>query len=659
MHFKNPEILWCFFLIFIPVIIHLFYFRKKKKVYFSNIKILKELSVKSNSIKKLKKIFLLILRIAYISALILAFSNLYLNQKNSKNNNLDKIIYIDNSESMTIQGEKGELLSQAKNDAISLIKSFENNVRIKVLTNGLPFSAPQSFNKQKSIQEIEKISVSTNVFKIDKIINWLSENKLSKNQLYIFSDFQKSSSNKTYYLNSTLVKQYLPSQTSNIYIDSVWFSKPYHSQKENCEINFRLNNNSKFNLENLELKLNLEDFNRTFYTSIPKYSKKNISYSFVEQNKKSNKGSITVTDLNTQFDNTFRFNYDISSQIELLLINGKDSSASVKNVLNLEEKINISTVNESKLNDKTFINKQVIILNGLRGISPFLKSQLINKLNKNTSIIIFPGKMDFLKKEDYEKLLKEIETGRILKINHSKTQITSIESESIFFKGVLKLKSKPKINRVTTKHYIDFECNKSFPLIKLNNDSPILIKNIHTPFYLFTSSLSSDDSDIIKNALFPTIVLRICELSSKSNLRYFINDSKENYTLYNKILSNNQPLKLKNDSKEYIPKQSTKENQTKIDLINLNLKPDFYNVIQNEKIRETVSVNNNPSESKLNYYNKTELLSIFNPKSINENGSPITESTIKLQKEKKTWKLFIMLSLILIFAEISIIKFWK
>ena len=255
--------------------------------------------------------------------------------------------------------------------------------------------------------------------------------------------------------------------------------------------------------------------------------------------------------------------------------------------------------------------------------------------------------------------MKEIETGRILKINHSKTQITSIESESIFFKGVLKLKSKPKINRVTTKHYIDFECNKSFPLIKLNNDSPILIKNIHTPFYLFTSSLSSDDSDIIKNALFPTIVLRICELSSKSNLRYFINDSKENYTLYNKILSNNQPLKLKNDSKEYIPKQSTKENQTKIDLINLNLKPDFYNVIQNEKIRETVSVNNNPSESKLNYYNKTELLSIFNPKSINENGSPITESTIKLQKEKKTWKLFIMLSLILIFAEISIIKFWK
>ena len=267
--------------------------------------------------------------------------------------------------------------------------------------------------------------------------------------------------------------------------------------------------------------------------------------------------------------------------------------------------------------------------------------------------------MDFLKKEDYEKLLKEIETGRILKINHSKTQITSIESESIFFKGVLKLKSKPKINRVTTKHYIDFECNKSFPLIKLNNDSPILIKNIHTPFYLFTSSLSSDDSDIIKNALFPTIVLRICELSSKSNLRYFINDSKENYTLYNKILSNNQPLKLKNDNKEYIPKQSTKENQTKIDLINLNLKPHFYYVIQNEKIRETVSVNNNPSESKLNYYNKTELLSIFNPKSINENGSPITESTIKLQKEKKIWKLFIILSLILIFAEISIIKFWK
>ena len=659
MYFKNPEILWCFFLIIIPILLHLFYLRKKKKVYFSNIKILKELNLKSNTIRNLKKVILLIIRIAYLSALILAFSNLNFNKKNNFSSNLEKIIFIDNSESMTIQGEKGELLSQAKEDAISLIKSFENNVRIKILTNNLPFSSTPSLNKQKSIQEIDKITASTREFNFNNIESWLDENKLTKNELYIFSDFQKATQNKTNNLKATFLKQYLPSQTSNLFIDSVWFSKPYHSQKENCEINIRLNNNSEFNFENIELNLKLEKFNRTFYTSIAKKTKKNISYSFVEQNKKSNKGSITVNDLNTQFDNTFRFNYDVISQIEVLLINGKDSSEFINKVLNLERKIKVTSINNLKLNDKAFTNKQVIILNGLQNISPFLKNQIINKLNQNISILLFPGKIEDIKIEDYKALFKELKTGNIQNINHSKVKISSIESESPFFKGVLKLKPKQKFEGVTINNFIDITCQKSSPLIKLNNDSPILIKNIHSPFYLYTSSLSINDSDITNNAIFPTIILRICELSSKSNLRYFTNGSKENYTLKNTLLTDNKPIKLSNDIIEYIPKQSVNENDITIDLNSLYLKANFYNIIQNEKVTEVISVNNNPSESKLNYFDKSELSTIFNTSYINDNESSTNESKIKLQKEKKFWKLFIILSLILIFIEIGIIKFWK
>ena len=43
MQFLFPSFLWALGLLAIPIIIHLFYFRRYKEVYFTNVRLLKEL----------------------------------------------------------------------------------------------------------------------------------------------------------------------------------------------------------------------------------------------------------------------------------------------------------------------------------------------------------------------------------------------------------------------------------------------------------------------------------------------------------------------------------------------------------------------------------------------------------------------------------------
>ena len=43
MQFVNPQILWALLALALPIIIHLFSIRRFKKVYFTNVKFLKEI----------------------------------------------------------------------------------------------------------------------------------------------------------------------------------------------------------------------------------------------------------------------------------------------------------------------------------------------------------------------------------------------------------------------------------------------------------------------------------------------------------------------------------------------------------------------------------------------------------------------------------------
>ena len=74
MLFAQPLFFIALVTLSIPVIIHLFNFRKYRKVYFTNVRFIAEIKQESKKRNQLKHLLILIARLLAISCLIFAFA---------------------------------------------------------------------------------------------------------------------------------------------------------------------------------------------------------------------------------------------------------------------------------------------------------------------------------------------------------------------------------------------------------------------------------------------------------------------------------------------------------------------------------------------------------------------------------------------------------
>ena len=119
MNFLYPGFLFALLTIAIPIVIHLFNFRKFKKVYFSNVQFLKEAKEQNSSREKLKHLLVLFSRILAVAFLVFAFARPFVSSEKTLNPSQRNLvsIYIDNSYSMETVNREGSLLDEAKRKA--------------------------------------------------------------------------------------------------------------------------------------------------------------------------------------------------------------------------------------------------------------------------------------------------------------------------------------------------------------------------------------------------------------------------------------------------------------------------------------------------------------------------------------------------------------
>ncbi|RZL53009.1 MAG: hypothetical protein EOO93_21545, partial [Pedobacter sp.] len=200
MNFLYPGFLFALLSVAIPVIIHLFNFRKFKKVYFSNVQLLKEVEQQNSSREKLKNLLILFSRILALIFLVLAFAQPYIPLKGQKttNQNNSISIYIDNSYSMEAINKDGNLLDEAKRRAKELIKGFGVNDRFQLLTNDFEGKHQRLLNADEFLKALYDVQISAANRNLQQILNRQgnvltgSVNRYS----FIISDFQKNIAKK-------------------------------------------------------------------------------------------------------------------------------------------------------------------------------------------------------------------------------------------------------------------------------------------------------------------------------------------------------------------------------------------------------------------------------------------------------------------------------
>jgi hypothetical protein len=406
MNFLHPNILWFLSLLALPIIIHLFHFRRHKKLYFSSLKFIQSFQQEKKAVKKAKDLLILLFRILAILFLVLAFAQPFTGTIGESETASDSLIslYIDNSNSMSAKGMNGELLSQAKSNAKKIVSQFPANQKFIVASNELNGIQERTLNQQDALFEIDQINYTPVQRNLNTVMNWQKEvsikekknnHKLDKINYIVLSDFQKD-----FFRLENIKKdnegqynmiQFQPQNKANCFVDSVWFESPVHRINEENELFFRIVNKGNEEIINLELSIESNDLKKDLFIDIPPRKSSKHSVQLKNTKKGPVYGKIEIRDQMMYWDDVFYFSYNIEPSNQILLIHGEESEKHVLNALTTEPFLKIEEINQQKVNRNLFKNKNLVVLNGITDISSGLTADLVSFSKMGGSVFFIPG----------------------------------------------------------------------------------------------------------------------------------------------------------------------------------------------------------------------------------------------------------------------------
>lgn len=262
MTFLYPAFLAALAVLLIPVIIHLFRFRKYKTVRFTRVAFLRSAALETKNRSKLKHLLTLLARLLALTSLVLAFAMPSCNQQGQAEGGKTAVsLYVDNSFSMGTGSDGKILLEAAKNSAREIVRSFGDRGVFQIISGGIGAAQQDYVTAGEALKKIDDIAISPEPATLDQIIKRMRETLLTrpeKGRGFVISDFQKSFCRDLSVTSSGAaislirIEREIP---DNIALDSAWTEQAFLVPGEKNRLMFRVKNYTKSRLEDLPVKM--------------------------------------------------------------------------------------------------------------------------------------------------------------------------------------------------------------------------------------------------------------------------------------------------------------------------------------------------------------------------------------------------------------------
>lgn len=669
MNFVFPEFLYALVFLAIPILIHLFNFRRYKTVKFSQIKFLKNVKQETQAVSKLKHILILLSRCFAIISLVLAFSQPFLPAKDKKVvlGKKGVTVYLDNSFSMQLNAEKGNLLDLAKEKAIAIINSYENSDKFHLVTNDFKAKNQRWLNKEQVISEIQNVEVSPIYRSIGDVLirtEQLQNTEQLKRSKYILSDLQKNSFQIDNLKDSSAVFV-IPVQgsvTDNINLSQLKFGLPYHlvNQQESLLYTVKSKEEKKITGQLIvdgKVKSPLS-FDYAEQDSVSKKTNYKVS------NQESVLGKVVIKDYPVTFDDTLFFNYSIQDKINVIHLFEDSLNLNLSALLSADSLINYRSNDIRKINFELFNSSTLIILDGIKQMSSGLQQELEKFSENGGSICIFPNKE--MEVKSFNRMLFALNSLSYGEKKDSEMKVSELNEKSDLFTGVFE-ELPENINLPVAKFYWQIKSSMNSlkeDILSYQNQDPFFIKtqNKLGSIYLSSVALSEDNSNFSKHALFVPIIYNMALQSIPRQAVYY--DLNDQIISLRNIERDESPIHIIGNGIDIIPKQKFNQDQIQINLSGKIRNAGHYQVVRNNEILQSISLNYNRNESELEYFLPEELLEQANILGLNfsileEDASELKKSIGEIDKGTALWKYFIILALIFLGIEILLLRFMK
>ena len=679
MEFVHPERLWFLFLLLIPIVIHLFHFRKRKTLYFSSLRFIQFLEKEQQSTRKLKHLLVLLTRLLALCAIIFAFAQPQAPKSASANAGKPALlIYLDNSFSMSAIGTEGSLFSEGRELAKRMLGQVKPDTRVLICSNQLNHSEQRFQSKAEALRYLDKLDIYAISRSLDDVLTWqqrqidrhqIQKEKLGQIQQIFISDFQQSqaklNAQKPQANQSFFAYQLKAQQIQNAYIDSIWFAKPTHQRQTEQTLMVRVQNFGDQAKKRLELQVKIGKLKRTMFMQIGANNSQTASFPYNETNKGFVQGQVQINDQQIHFDDTWYFSYEVPERTNIYLIEEANSSPNVARAYAVEARYNVQTTTPGEVASNTLAEADLIVLNGLDEISSGLRDELSTAHQNGQRILIIPG--ENIRQNDYQPLLAALSLPALGPIQTTALNLQRINDEDPFFRGVFEKKQERLNVPLVKKAYsIQNQAQSSATPLLITRSGQALFLRANNTAFLFTTALQNSFGSLVNQSLFPTILLRCGEYASERYPAYAILGKDAQI----KVRAKHQeeaPLRFVSEQTEFIAQYSASPNQLRIQIGGSaaleRLKAGIY-ALKSTDVLAQLALNNNRSESKLELLDQTALLELLETNGIKnctfnqiKEGQSLT--AIQLEDTQSYWRYFLVFGLLCILAELSLLKWWK
>ena len=400
MRFLYPNMLWGLFALLIPILIHLFNFRRHKLVYFSNTAVLRNIQQENAKTRKLKYLVTLLLRCLFIAALVLAFAFPYHPEKQLNVNTSDNLIgvYVDNSMSMKGQSQRTTLIEDARQSARDLVHKLNPSNRYLLMTNSFEVQNEYPMNQEEMLDQLDRMNPDGSPADMGEVIDRFEmlakQHGFNSSTLFLYSDFQRNtfdlSAAKADTALQVVVVPMVPEYKSNLYIDSVWLSSPIVQPGLANDLNVRIVNQGDKEVKGLPVSFTMNGAMAASTTvDLEKNGEVEIEMQFVVDGTGEQRCSVSLTDHPITFDDAYDFVLSVKNKLNVVELGSESPYGSL--VFDDDEQFHYTLMEPSRFDLSALSQAQLLIVNETANLNETLQQTLLDAISEGASLVVFPA----------------------------------------------------------------------------------------------------------------------------------------------------------------------------------------------------------------------------------------------------------------------------
>jgi hypothetical protein len=678
MQFVYPWFLVALAAVAIPIVIHLFHFRRYKKIVFSDLRFLKQVQEQAKSKQKLKDLLILISRILTIIFAVLAFAQPFLPSQHSLVLKGQKAIsiFIDNSFSMNGENAEGTMLEDAKNRARAIVNSYGADDQFQIITHDREGRHQRLVNKTDALAWIDEIKTTSASALLSDILNnqkqALEQAGNHTRLVYWVSDFQERMCNiNTTEPDSSLLLNLLPvagNSASNLSIDSVWLTRPAVQVNTLTEVYVRIRNHGTSPAENIPVTFTLNGQQKGLQNITCEANQfKDVLFTVTLQTTELAKGEFRLLDNPITFDDNLYFCLTPAGSSAVLCINGSGTNTYIRTLFAGETFYRYTEVSQNNINYAAFADTRCILLNEPTEVSSGLADELVKFVAAGGQLVVIPAVRNG-NNGSLNSLLQNLKMPLLDQPLKQQLSVSSLQGKDALFKDVFRtLPQNMDLPKVSNSYVLKPTANtRGKALMELNNGSAFIWQGAYLQGNVVVSAvpLNAEWSNLQQHAVFVPLMLKLGTGKPQPEPLYYT-IGNAHWIQLNQAVSGDKLITLKGKQTELALQTVTRNGKTTCLLDQPVELSGWYELTApgSAKPLQAIALNFNRNESDLKTWDKDAMQQFLESRPgarLDAGEATVLQQHIQADLNGTSfWRLCILLALVFVGIEILLLRILK